>query len=117
MPAQSDWVRVKDSITGHERSTLVVSEGEEILDKEAADTYGIPYPPKHNRPLSSLVGANGKPVDKMSVPELREFVAANGIEVDGTRPTKDDLVSAIASSENDDPKTPTATGGEDTTQA
>lgn len=110
MPAQSDWTRVKDPTTGHEYSTLVVLEGLDVIDKPAADTYGQPYPPKHNRPLSSIVGPSGKSVDKMTADELADYANANGVTVDGEKPVKADILGAIVAVEGDE-QTPTASAG------
>lgn len=101
------WIRVKDPTSGHERSTLVVAEGEQVLDKPAANRYGEPLPPKHNRPLSSIVAPDGRKVSEMRMPELLDYVATNGVLVDGESPRKDDILGAIVAHEGDDYGDPT----------
>jgi hypothetical protein len=95
------WVRVKDKITGHEYSWLEPAEGKslpddmEVLDKPATNRFGVPLPPKPNRPLSSLVSNEGKPVESMTLDELNEYAARNSIDLeDATR--KADVLEKIA---------------------
>ncbi len=96
------WTRVKDEETGHEYSTLVVRPGMHVLEnKDAADAYGQPLPPKHNRPLSTLTDADGTKVASMTVPQLQSFATRNGVEVPDDA-KKDDLLTAIAAHEGDD---------------
>ena len=116
MPAPSDWTRVKDPETGHEYSTLVVVPGLDVIDKPAADAYGRPLPPKHNRPLSSLTSPTGTPVAEMKVAELLDYAAANGVEL-GDSPRKDDILTAIAMHEGDSYQAAPEQGGVTTTPA
>jgi hypothetical protein len=101
------WTRVKDPVTGHEYSTQVVQDGLDVLkDKQAADAYGEPLPPKYNRPLASLTTDDGRKVSDLKVDELRAFAEANQIDL-GEASKKDEILAAVVASEQGDGTTPT----------
>lgn len=83
----SQFARVRDPESGHEFSmnAAIVPDSYEVLDEEAVDTGGRPYPPKY---------APSKELTDMTKAELEEVAAERGVDLTGAR-SKADMADAI----------------------
>lgn len=89
----TEWFRVKDKDTGHEYTTAFPLSSHEVLDKEAVDRNGNPLPAKAYLDLASIQ-VGDKPLNRATVPELREYADQRGIDLTGAT-KKDEIVTKI----------------------